>query len=63
MYLFLELKNYLATQVILVFSEGKHLDLKALEVRRVLNSGISPNRMEDHLVRVHLVYTAERKIK
>lgn len=53
-------KNYLATQVILVFSKGKRFNLKALEVRRILNSGISPNRMEDHLVRVHRVYTAER---
>lgn len=53
--------NYLATQVIFVFSEGKHQDLKTFEVRRILNSVISPNRMEDHLIRVHWVYTPERK--
>lgn len=51
---------YLATQVIFVFSKGEHQDLKTFEVRRMLNSFISPNRMEDHPVRVHWVYTTRR---
>lgn len=58
---FFPIWNYLATQVILVFSKGKHLDFKALEVRGILDSGIYPNRMGDHLVHVHWVNTAGTK--
>lgn len=50
--------NYLAMQVILIFSKGKHLDLEAFDVRGILNSGIDPNGMEDHLVWVSWVWTA-----
>lgn len=49
--------NYLGTQVFLIVSKGKHLDLKALKVRGILNSGINPNWMEDHLVWVYSVCT------
>lgn len=49
--------SYLKTQILFIFSKGKHLDLKALEVRGMLNPGISPHWMEDHMVWV-CVWTA-----
>lgn len=52
---------YLLTQVI-VFSKGKHLDLKTLKMRRIMNPFISPDRMEDHLVWVHRIHTAGGQI-
>ncbi|KAG7222704.1 hypothetical protein INR49_026313, partial [Caranx melampygus] len=36
-------------KVIFIFSKGKHLDLKTFEVRRILYSGINPDRMKHHL--------------
>ena len=55
--------NYLTTQVILIFSEGKHLDLEAFEVRRIRNSCFPQHRMEHHLVGVYWVCTAGRRQK
>lgn len=54
---------YLLSQVVLVLSKGKHVDLKALYVGWIRHSGIFPHRMEDDLIWVNWVWTAvEHKI-
>ena len=55
--------NYMVSQGLFVYGQGKHRDLKAFEVRRLLNSAVRHNRMEDHRLWVLRAWTAEGEKK
>lgn len=49
---------YLAPRLNRILSEGKHMDLKAFDVRGEVDPGISYHRVEDHTVWILRVLTA-----
>lgn len=49
---------YLATRLTRILGEGKHIDLKAFDVRGEVDPGVSYHRMEDHTVWITGVLTA-----